>query len=136
MDDISFVCLGFIVPLENFPLKWRPHHYRWRAANFDLSSVPMAIEQWGLFNVPHRLWHGASIYNGHLRRPMTLTPNAQRLGVELSLPAFTTSACRGWDPNTQPSACRATALTHCAVWMDVILSDVLKDKKKQNDFFK
>ena len=27
----------------------------------------MAIEQWGFFSVPHPLWHGASVYNGHLR---------------------------------------------------------------------
>ena len=32
-----FVCLfvlGFIVPLENFPLIWRRHHYRWRLQIF------------------------------------------------------------------------------------------------------
>ena len=39
-----FVCfLGCIVLLDNFLLIWRRHHYRWRAANFDLSSVLMAI---------------------------------------------------------------------------------------------
>ena len=38
--------------------------YRWRAANFDLCSA--ATEQWRFFSVPHLLWHGASIYNGHL----------------------------------------------------------------------
>ena len=34
----------------------------------------MVIEQWGFFSVPHLLWHGTSIYmyNGHLRRPVTL----------------------------------------------------------------
>ena len=34
----------------------------WRAANFDLCSALMAIEQWGFFCVPHLLWHGASVY--------------------------------------------------------------------------
>ena len=34
------------------------------------------------FNVPHLLWHGASIYNGHLREPVALTPIAERLAVE------------------------------------------------------
>ena len=29
-----FVCVEFFVPLENFSLIWRRHHYRWRAANF------------------------------------------------------------------------------------------------------
>ena len=33
-----FVCFGFIVPLENVSLIWRRHHYRRRAANFDLWS--------------------------------------------------------------------------------------------------
>ena len=40
---IGFV-LGIFVPLENFSLKYRRHHYRWRAANFDLYSALMAIE--------------------------------------------------------------------------------------------
>ena len=29
-----FVCLGFFIPLEDFSLIWRRHHYRWKAANF------------------------------------------------------------------------------------------------------
>ena len=53
------------------------------------------------------------LYNGHLRGPVTLTPIAERLEVELSLPVFTTFVCR-WDSNTQPSACGANALTGCA----------------------
>ena len=54
---------------------------------------------------------GASVYNSHLREPVTPTPIAELLAVELSLPAFTTEICRGWDSNTQPSACGANALT-------------------------
>ena len=53
-----FVWLGFYVPLENFSLIWRRHNYRWRAANFDLCSALMAIEQWEFFSMPHLLWHG------------------------------------------------------------------------------
>ena len=56
--DCLFVCLGSIVPVENFSLIWRSHHYRWRAANFDLCSALMAIEQWEFFSVSHLLWHG------------------------------------------------------------------------------
>ena len=82
------ICL-FIVPLENFSLKWL------KVSNFDLCSALMAIEQWGFLSVPHLLWHGASVYNGHLRGPVTLTPIAERLAVELSLPVFTTKVCRG-----------------------------------------
>ena len=105
-----FVCLGFIVPLENFSLICRRHHNWWRVANFDLCSALMAIEQWGFFSVPHLLWHGVSVYNYHLRGPVPLTPIAERLAVELSVPLFTISVCRGWDSNTQPP----NALIHCA----------------------
>ena len=49
--DCLFVCL-FFVPLENFSLIWRHHHCRWRAANFDLCSALIVIEQWGCFSVP------------------------------------------------------------------------------------
>ena len=66
---LFFVLLRVFVPLENFSLIWRRHHCWWRAANFDLCSALMAIEHWGFFNVQHLLWHGASVYNGHLRGP-------------------------------------------------------------------
>mgnify|MGYP003692190915 CR=1 FL=1 len=89
-----FVYLEFIVPLENISLIWRSNPCRWRAANFDLCSVLMAIEQWGFVNVPHPLRHGPTVYNGHLRGPVTLTPVPERLAVELSLPVFTTNVCR------------------------------------------
>ena len=102
-----FVCLfGLYRITRDFSLIWRRHHYRWRVSNFYLSSALMAIEQWGFFSVLHLLWHGSSaykVYNGHLRRPVTLTPIAERLAVELSLPVFTTYVCRGWDWNTQRS---------------------------------
>ena len=92
--DLTFVCLfvylGIIVPVENFSLIERRHHFRWRATNFDLSSALMVIKQWGFFSVPHLLWHGASVYNGHLRGPVTLTPKADRLASEVSLSVFTT----------------------------------------------
>ena len=42
-------------------------------------------KQWGFFNVPHLLWHGPTLCNGHLRGPVTLTPVAKRLAVELPL---------------------------------------------------
>ena len=61
------------------------------------------------------------LYNGHLRGSMTLTPNAERLAVELSLPLLTTSVCRAWDSNTQPSAYGPNALTDCATAVVVLL---------------
>ena len=96
-----FVCVEFFIPLENFSLIWRRHHCRWRAANFDLCSALMAIEQWELFNMAHPLRQGPTVYNGHLRGPVTLTLVAERLPVELSLPVFTT-VCRDRGSNIDP----------------------------------
>ena len=64
---VLFVSLGFNFQLENFSLIWRRHLCRWRAANFDLWSALMAIEQWGFLSESHLLWQGSSVYNGHLR---------------------------------------------------------------------
>ena len=33
----------------------------------------LLIEQWGFFSVLHILWHGASVYNGHLRGHVKLS---------------------------------------------------------------
>ena len=55
------------------------------------------------------------MYNGHLRGPVTLTPTAKHLAVELSLPIFTTLVCRGWESNTKPFAFGVNALTHCVI---------------------
>ena len=52
---------------------------------------------------------------------MTLTPHADSLAVELSLPALTTEDCRGWNLKTQPIACRAKALNHCATAAAAVL---------------
>ena len=108
-----FVCLGFSVPLQKF-YSWRRHHYRWRASNFDIFSKLMAIEQWVFFSVLNLLWHGTSVYNGHLQETVTLPPVAELLTVQLLIPVFTTKACCGWDSNTQPSACEANALNDWA----------------------
>ena len=44
----------FYVPLENFSLILRCHHY--------VNSALMTIEQWDFLNVSHLLWHGTSLY--------------------------------------------------------------------------
>ena len=77
----DFVCLFLFVwsllsHSRNFSIIWRRHHCRWRAANFDLCSALMAIEQWGFFSMPHPLRQGPNVYNGHLRGPVTLAPVA------------------------------------------------------------
>ena len=71
IKQLPFCLFGVCDPLENFSLIWRRHHHQWRAANFDLCSALMAIEQWGFFSVPYLLWYGASVYNGHPRGPVT-----------------------------------------------------------------
>ena len=78
-DEYKSRCLVSIVPLENFSLVWRRQHYRWRAANFGPCSALMTIELWRFFSMPHLLWRRASVYNGHLREPVTLTTIAEHL---------------------------------------------------------
>ena len=105
-----FVCLfGVYRPTRKFFTQMDTSHRRWCAANFDLCSALMAIEQWGFFNVPHLLRHGPALYNGHLRGPVTLTPVAERFAVELSLPVFTTCLSRQGIETRSP-ACEANAL--------------------------
>ena len=50
----------------------------------------MAIEQGMFFSVPTYWDTGHPVYYGSLRGPGTLTPIAERLAVEMSLPVFTT----------------------------------------------
>ena len=52
-----------------------------------LQILPM-FDTYGFFSVAHLLWHGPILYNGHLRGPVTLTPVAKRVAVQLSLPVF------------------------------------------------
>ena len=66
--------LMFVTHMETTP------HW-WRAANFDRCSVLMAIEQRGFFRVLRLLWHGASVYNGHLRGPVTPSPSTTHFKV-------------------------------------------------------
>ena len=73
------------VPLENFF-----HSYEdvtnicegLQILSFVRHSWPLSSE---FFSMPHLLSQGASVYNGHLRGPVTFTPVAERLAVELSL---------------------------------------------------
>ena len=55
-----------------------------------LQILTYARHSWLLSSEGYLLWHVTSLYNGHLRGPMTLPPIAECLAVELSLPVFTT----------------------------------------------
>ena len=102
--DCLFVCVWFFVPLEIF------HSYEYglfTIANFYLcSAISRAVR---FFTVPHLLLQGASVYNGHHRVPVTFTPIAERLAVELSLGAVLHAAA-GIRTTNLPRARRA----HCA----------------------
>ena len=82
--------------------------------------------------VPHLLGHGASVYNGHLRGPMTPECTFCRdLGCEAVTTFFYDLALSWLGSNTQPSACGANALTHCttvvAPYYDNFIQPVLSD---------
>ena len=110
-----FVCLFWVVrPTREFCTHLESSLVPVKGCIYELCSAFMAIEQWGFFSVPHLLWHGASVYDTHLRGPVTLKPVAESLAVDLSLPVLSTKVCRCWDSNIQPSACRANALTQYA----------------------
>ena len=66
LETSPFVYL--LVPLEYISLIRRRHHCK-------ILLAIMAIEQWGFYSVPHLLWHGAFVFNGHLRGPVTLLPS-------------------------------------------------------------
>ena len=98
-----FVCLWFFVQSENFSLIWRRHNYWWKAANFDLCSALIAIEQWRFFSVPHLLWHGASsprTRDTHTNWSAFLYWSCQYLFLRLR---FVTSGIR--TPNIQLAGC-------------------------------
>ena len=69
----------FFIHLETSPLPVKVFRF------WPLLSTHV-IKQWGFFTMPLLLWHGPTIYCGHLRGLVTLTPVAGRLGVKLSLP--------------------------------------------------
>ena len=94
-NPFCLICLcGVYRPTREFFTHMETSPLPVKGCKFDLYSALMAFEQWGLFNVSHLLCHGSTLYNDHLRGPVTLTPVAERLAVELSLPVFTTHVCR------------------------------------------
>ena len=64
-----------------------------------LCSALMPIEGKGFFRVLHLLWHGSSVCMV-IHKSLTLTPVAEGLSVELSLPVLKTSVCRNWRVET------------------------------------
>ena len=55
-----------------------------------LQILTYARHAWPLSSEGSLTCHGPTLYSGHIRGPVTLTPVAERLAAELSLPVFTT----------------------------------------------
>ena len=105
-----FVCLygwDFFVLFENFSFICKRHHYLWRVENFNLClweclwDWPMISEIF--FSMPHTLWHGIYVYNGHCRGPVTLTTVTERLPVDLSLAVLTSRGVGAVDKSVPAS---------------------------------
>ena len=81
----SFICFVYLFEVICLTLDFFTHS--------ETSPVPVKgckfwhmLGTYGHWAVSVLLWHGASVYNGHLQGPVTLTPNAERLPVELWVP--------------------------------------------------
>ena len=72
-DTEVCVCLDFFVPLKVFPSIWDVT-ITWERLQNLTDVEPMVIKQWGFFSFSYLLWQKTSVYNGHLRGPVTLTP--------------------------------------------------------------
>ena len=67
-----FDWLGFIVPLENFSLIWRRHHYRLTVAKFELWSALWTKSSESSLACHTYFDMGAFVNNGHLRGSVAL----------------------------------------------------------------
>ena len=52
---------------------WNNYFNSGRYFNSGCNTALMAIEQWEIFNEPHLMRHGSSVYNSYLRGPVTLS---------------------------------------------------------------
>ena len=88
---------------------------------FDLYPTLMAIEQCGFFNVPNLLRHEPTLYNGHLRWPLTYTLVAERFGTEAVHSCFKDMSVLGIE--LWSSACEANALIYAtaAVFVQIYM---------------
>ena len=113
MCRILFVCLWFIVPSRIF------HSYGdvtitgsgLQILTYARHSRPLSSEG-SLACHTYCDTTGHLYYNGHLRGPVTHTCCRAFSNGTVTTRFFDLG--RSWDSNTQPSACRANVLTHCA----------------------
>ena len=129
-----YVCMLFVIPLEKFhrygdititgggPLLGTYTH---RASRVLLSATPTGTRESVTPTVTREsatptvtresatptVTRDISFYGYLLQGHVSLvTPIPGHLTVKLSLPVLTTYVCRGWDSNTQSSACETNAL--------------------------
>ena len=87
-----------MLPVYFFGVVYRPT----RACSTHMETSPLPVKSctfWHMLGTHdlwtvrvinrHLLWHGTSVYNGHLRGRVTLTLMSKRLVVDLSLLVFT-----------------------------------------------
>ena len=80
----GMVCFQFSMAWHGFYMVWfcfclcgvfsshsRIFHSFGDVIRLQILLATMAIEQCGFFSMPHLMWYGASIYNSHLRGPLT-----------------------------------------------------------------
>ena len=113
---LNDVCLfGF------FPLTWEFFTHMetstlpvkgFKFLTYAWQSLPLSSEGSLACNM---LWHGASVYNGHLQGPMTLTTIHCRefSNGAVAYTYFYDLGLSRLGSNTQPSACKVNALTDC-----------------------
>ena len=112
------VCLLYFFSLENFLSIWKSVHCRWTAKFFHL--VLFTTEQGGFFSKPYLLWHGTPLLN-HLQGPVTITPVALCLAVELSF--LLTWFYSNRDSCTRPAKDNALhRCGSCCDWFNIIIS--------------
>ena len=70
-----FCLFGFFCPTREFFTQWHMETSPLSVQGCKFwPLLILAIEQWGFFSMSHLLWDGVSVYNGHLRGQVTLTP--------------------------------------------------------------
>ena len=108
MSIVCFVCwfflLGFFVLIKKCSLTLRRHQCRWRVANFDLCSALMGY--WAVRFIQRATPTMTRVIRLYWSSPRTRYTRSHycrafNLAMELSLPVFTTEACRALDSNTK-----------------------------------
>ena len=116
-DDLAskFVCL-FVWGFSSH--SWNFHSYGdVTIADEGLQILTYAQYSWSLSSEGSFACNTYCDTGGiHLGGPVTLTPIAECLAVELlQAPPVLTTGRRDWDSSTQPSACKVNSLTHYTI---------------------